>query len=346
MARSHLRIDSPLDDLSCAQTVEDHEPIDVAEAIVHGCHSRFLLVTCYITDSQGVGALNLMKLARLGALVHTMNLPYVIVGDFNMTPEELIATQWIDQIRGQIVLPHATVSTCSNGGRVIDSAVISPVLARNVDLTVDLDDPFRTPQQLASEVAHEYQSRHDYHTIETTSHTLENLKMTPRLRLQTKSGVESSQLSRFFVPVSSRHVLCSKLLWVYQSFGAISSLVQPKKLRNWLKRLWNLRQDMREPPEMSAAKAPRWLEHTRCGRPRFQLTSVTSRFFLEGCGYLGFPREMLAYRLGTFGGVRCSPQVFTHGCSVTPAQHLQSFEEVALFHAACDAQRVDLGRLP
>ena len=41
-----------------------------------------------------------------------------------------------------------------------------------------------------------------------------------------------------------------------------------------------------------------------------------------------------------------SPQVFTHRCSVTPAQHLQSFEEVAHFHAACDAQTVDLGRLP
>ena len=33
-----------------------------------------------------------------------MHLPYVIVGHFNLTPEQLVATQWIDQIRGQIVL--------------------------------------------------------------------------------------------------------------------------------------------------------------------------------------------------------------------------------------------------
>ena len=100
--------------MSCAQTFEDHEPIDLAAAIVHGCHSRILLVTCYLTDSQDASALNLTKLARLGALVHTLNLPYVIVGDFNMTPDELVATQWIDQIRGQIVIPHETVSTCSH----------------------------------------------------------------------------------------------------------------------------------------------------------------------------------------------------------------------------------------
>ena len=56
-----------------------------------------------------------------------------------MTPEKLVATQRIDQIRGQVVLPHATVSTCSNGRRMIDFAVISLVLARNVELTVDLE---------------------------------------------------------------------------------------------------------------------------------------------------------------------------------------------------------------
>ena len=93
LARSHLRVDSSLDVLSCANSVEDHQPIDFAAAIVHGCHSRILLVTGYITDSQGASALNLTKLARLGALIHTMHLPYVIVGDFNMTPAQLVWTQ-------------------------------------------------------------------------------------------------------------------------------------------------------------------------------------------------------------------------------------------------------------
>ena len=76
-----------------------------------------------VRDVAGGNTLNLTKLARLGAHVHTMNLPYVIVGDFNMTPDEFIATQWVDQLRGQIVTPHETVSTCSNGGRMIDNGL-------------------------------------------------------------------------------------------------------------------------------------------------------------------------------------------------------------------------------
>ena len=164
MARSHLRIDSSLDVSSCAQTVKDHEPIDFAAAIVHGCHSRILLVTYYLTDSDGACALNLTKLARLGAFVHTMHLPHVIVGDLNMTPEQLVATK--------VVLPHATI-TCSSGGRTIDFAVISPVLARNAELTIDLEAPCCTTQQPMFEAAPEYQPRHDDHTIATTSFALE-----------------------------------------------------------------------------------------------------------------------------------------------------------------------------
>ena len=89
-----------------------------------------------------------------------------------MTPDELVATQWMDQIRGQIFIPHETVSTCSNGGRMIDYVVISLVQAKNVELAVDLEAPFCTTQQLMSEVAHEYQSRHDDNATETTCHAL------------------------------------------------------------------------------------------------------------------------------------------------------------------------------
>ena len=79
MARSNLRIDSSLDVLSCAQTVEDHEPIDVAAAIVHGVPPAHFVGDLLPHELPGR---QLTKLARLGALVHTMHLPYVIVGRF------------------------------------------------------------------------------------------------------------------------------------------------------------------------------------------------------------------------------------------------------------------------
>ena len=109
-----------------------------------------------------------------------------------MTPEQLVATQWIDQIRGQIVLPHATVSTCSNGGRMIDFAVISPVLARNVELTVDLEALFAPTQQLVFGAAPEHRPRHDDHTIRPPAVPWKPEKdITPEFANEIWSGKES-----------------------------------------------------------------------------------------------------------------------------------------------------------
>ena len=57
--------------------------------------------------------------------------------------------------------------------------------------------------------------------------------------------------------------------------------LQPK-IQTCLKRLsayWYFRHDMQSPPDLSAARSPRWLETTRCGRPRFRETSITGRYF-------------------------------------------------------------------
>ena len=255
------------------------EPIDFAAAIVHGCHSRILLVTCHLTDSQGASAFNLAELARLGALVHTMNLTFVIVGDFNMMPDELVATQWIDQIRGRIVFPHETVSTSSNGGRMIDYPVISLVLAKNVELNVDLEALFVPHSSLCLEL----------HM--SISHVTMTTQLKPlAMSWKTEHDIKPEFANEIWSEIGSAKPFCArqqspcsvlKASVVFQTFDAISSLLQPK-FQNWLKRLsayWNLRRDMQEPPDLSAAKATHWLEHTWCGRPRFRETSVTGRFF-------------------------------------------------------------------
>ena len=79
-----------------------------------------------------------------------------------MTPEQLCETQWIATIRGQIVTPHEAVSTCSNGGRLIDFVVISPCLAQNVE-----------PQQsLSKAAAFGSSSCQDQHSAESSSDAL------------------------------------------------------------------------------------------------------------------------------------------------------------------------------
>ena len=151
-----------------------------------------------------------------------------------MTPDELIATQWVDKLRGQIVTPHETVSTCSNGGRMIDYAVISPVLARNVGWTVDLDAPFAPHSSLRLKL-HMSISR----VMMTTQ-----LKP-PAMPWKPEDDITPECANEIWSAIESVESFCArqqspcsvmKASVVYQSFGAISSLIQPK-LQNWLKRL-------------------------------------------------------------------------------------------------------------
>ena len=304
MARSHLRVDSSLDVLSCVKSVENHEPIDFAAAIVHGCHSRILLVTCYLTHSQGASALNLTKLARLGALIHTLHLPYVIVGDFHMTPAQLVVTQWIVQNCGHIVTPQETVSTCSSGGRMIDFAVIFPALTRNVELTLDLDAPFAPHSSICLKL----------HL--SISHITLTSQLRPRpMPWEAEGGVKPVVASGIWSGLESTNPIecreqgpCPvlKASVVFRTFGAESSLLQPK-IRTWLQRLsayWRLRSDMRSPLDRSTARPPHWLEATRCGRPRFREISITGRHSWRDAVTSDSLGEMVAHSFSTVGGLR------------------------------------------
>ena len=89
---------------------------------------------------------------------------------------------------------------------MIDFAVISLVLARNAELTVDLEAPCAPHSSLCLKLHMSIS-----HVTMTTQ--LKPLAMLWKhdqditLECATKSGVELGQSSRF-APVSSRHVLC------------------------------------------------------------------------------------------------------------------------------------------
>ena len=120
-----------------------------------------------------------------------------------------------------------------------------------------------------------------------------------------------------------------KVSVVFHTFGATSSILQTK-IQTWLQRLsayWHLRHDMLSAPDLSAARSPHWLEATRCGRPRSRETSVTGHYFWRDAVTSRFPRAMVTHGLSTFGGLRCSLQVFTHWFSVTLTKHFQNPEE-------------------
>ena len=102
---------------------------------------------------------------------------------------------------------------------------------------------------------------------------------------------------------------------VFQTFGAISSLIQPKI----------------QGPSKGHAGATSFVgsqSATSVGTHQVWKSQVSidkryKQLLLERCGYFGLSCAMVAHRLSTVGGVRCSPQVFTHRCSVTPSQHFK-----------------------
>eukprot|EP00959_Pyramimonas_sp_CCMP1952_P187980 3930517-Pyramimonas_sp.AAC.1 len=57
-------------------------------------------------------------------------MPYIINGDFQMTPDQLNGSGWVEAIDGAIVAP--SVATCSNSaqskGRVLDFFIVSATL--------------------------------------------------------------------------------------------------------------------------------------------------------------------------------------------------------------------------
>ena len=63
------------------------------------------------TSSEGASEENLALLQRLAAAIKTLKIPWVIGGDFNMTPAALRATNWPQVVKGTVVAPAAP--TCA-----------------------------------------------------------------------------------------------------------------------------------------------------------------------------------------------------------------------------------------
>ena len=69
------------------------------------------------------GVINLIKVTKL---------PWVIIGDFNRTPEEVAESEWCRFIKGVVLtpdLPFTCTGNGSDGGRLIDFAIADRKLA-------------------------------------------------------------------------------------------------------------------------------------------------------------------------------------------------------------------------
>ncbi len=101
-----------------------------------------IIAVVYLTDGLGIRGGNLNKLAQISQMLIALGLPFIINGDYNCTPEEVLQSGWPHLIHAEPLTPWGTTSTCSNGARLIDFCLISPVLRPLLALLPDHEAPW------------------------------------------------------------------------------------------------------------------------------------------------------------------------------------------------------------
>ncbi len=71
------------------------------------------LVGVYLAASIGLNVDNLHKLSHLGAFLRSILGPWIAVGDWNLSPEILRASQWLHKVSEEITLPENTNFTAA-----------------------------------------------------------------------------------------------------------------------------------------------------------------------------------------------------------------------------------------
>ena len=69
-----------------------------------------LLLSAYFKDSEGLSPVNLDVLEQLAIIIEAYRAPWILAADFNMPPDLLAASGWLDVTQGSIV--HTSQATC------------------------------------------------------------------------------------------------------------------------------------------------------------------------------------------------------------------------------------------
>jgi hypothetical protein len=110
-------------------TPTDHVGHDWATTAVRlkGCTLTIGSVYLSVGHQTGVfSEVNTQKLHQLKAHLATSTAPFILAGDWNCTPADLLSITWLDDIGAAIVLPEGVSFTCTGGsGNLLDYWVVS-----------------------------------------------------------------------------------------------------------------------------------------------------------------------------------------------------------------------------
>ena len=89
--------------------------------LVRGSSRDLVVITIYLKDGGGLSPTNLARLGQVQGLIKSLKVPWMMVGDFNMSPQTLQSSGLIDLLEGSIITADGGASTCTTGkGSLLD----------------------------------------------------------------------------------------------------------------------------------------------------------------------------------------------------------------------------------
>jgi len=102
-----------------------------------------VVVVAYLEAGVGFAGSNPERLKEIEEEVKLFKTPWLIIADWNMTPEELSETGFLAAVGGLVFLPADVSFTCGNGpGRMLDYVVAPGWVCRMLTLTADKEGPW------------------------------------------------------------------------------------------------------------------------------------------------------------------------------------------------------------
>ena len=121
--------------------------------------STALLVMAYMTNGLAELGENFTKMRELLNLIRECELPFVCMGDWNMTPEEIQETELMGPTCAVIKTPQGAEFTCSSENRLMDCALVDRRLESVVKVKPFWAVPWKSHFALQKSVFSEHPAR-------------------------------------------------------------------------------------------------------------------------------------------------------------------------------------------
>ncbi len=110
-------------------------PLRCSVAVLQLKGLPILVGDVYFWDSEELSDRNINILRQLYLVKKAMGLPMFLIGDFNMTPDTLRSSEWLDALEVVVLVADAD-TTLNNATKVIDFALSSPEIAHLFKLSL------------------------------------------------------------------------------------------------------------------------------------------------------------------------------------------------------------------